>query len=159
MIFVSPKAACHVFFQRLLKNLLCRARRPILSFPTAVPRYPSYPPPAPRPGHPGRAMTTVTTARTAGNAQVIGRGRDRCTIRTVRVRRLPRFMANSPFRRRRRRRRRCSGASLAVRAARQGGGGGCHLAILAYSWVAKKTGVLPSCPGQLLDIKYYCPKP
>ena len=73
MIFASPKAKCHVFFQRPLKNLLCRARRPILSFPTAVPRYPSYPPPGP---------TSCTSGPSDDDGDNRANGRKRTSYRT-----------------------------------------------------------------------------
>ena len=125
-----------MFFQRPLKNVLCPARRPFLSSPAAVSRYPSYPP--------GPTSCTYRPRHDDGDRRVTGRKRKSFRTRTVQMhhQRRPRPKSSSFLVR-------LSGGGhvwlshrrpilLSPRAFFQDQGGGADLAILAHSWVSKK---------------------
>ena len=79
-IFCLHKNRVPRVFQRLLKNVLCRARRPFLSFPTAVQGVPLVPPPPPE-----HTSCTCRPRQADGDDRANGRNRKIFRTRTVQM--------------------------------------------------------------------------
>ena len=156
--FCLLKSCLQSVFSATAKKRTLPRQATVLVLPSSSFSVPLVPPPGP-------TSCTYRPRHDDGDRRVTGRKRKSFRTRTVQMhhQRRPRPKSSSFLVR-------LSGGGhvwlshrrpilLSPRAFFSGPGGGADLAILAHSWVRKKTGVNASPSGQLLDIKYYCPKP